>query len=193
MASESDRVRVGLGLGAWLALVVHASHHVRAGHPEEILWICNSALLLVGLAHLLKAPGLNGIGFAWLLMGTPIWIIDLLGGGEVIWSSFLTHLGGLWLGWQGFGRLGLPRGVWWKGALAFAGLFSVSRLLTPPEANVNLAFAVWKGWEETFPSHALYLALIVAYGYGILWITSLLARRRFGSPRAAAAASDGAV
>jgi hypothetical protein len=55
----------------------------------------------------------------------------------------------------------LPRHAWWQAVLAFLALQQVCRWLTPPAANINLAFAVWQGWEARFPSYPAYLAMLV--------------------------------
>ena len=54
-----------------------------------------------------------------------------------------------------------PRGVWWKAWLAIPLLQLICRLTTPAELNVNIAHKVWEGWEQTFPSYPLYLALLL--------------------------------
>ncbi len=54
----------------------------------------------------------------------------------------------------------MPRFSWLAALSGLSGLIGVSRVATPPEANVNLAFAVWKGWETYFPSHFWYMVLL---------------------------------
>jgi len=38
----------------------------------------------------------------------------------------------------------------------------ISRLVTPEKANVNLSFSVWSGWEDIFPSHFLYVVMLLS-------------------------------
>ena len=33
--------------------------------------------------------------------------------------------------------------------------------MTPPAANVNLAFSVWKGWESVFPRYEVYFVVVL--------------------------------
>jgi hypothetical protein len=78
--------------------------------------------------------------------------------------------------------VGLPGGVWWKALLALALLQEVCRWVTPAAANVNLAFAIYPGWERWFPSHLAYrLTLGVLMGAGYFGV-ELGLRRLFSSP-----------
>jgi hypothetical protein len=66
----------------------------------------------------------------------------------------------------GVRRLGLPSGAWWKAVPALIALILFCRLVTPPRANVNVAFAIYPGWEKVFPSHPIYLAVMMGLSAG---------------------------
>ncbi len=104
-------------------------------------------------------------------------VIDLATGGELIPTSFLTHVVGFALGLHGVRRLGFPRGTWWKATLAFVAVWPVTRLLTPRAANVNLAFFVHPGWERLFPVYALYFFAIVALAAGTFSVVERVLHR----------------
>ena len=150
-----------LGIVAFLCYAIHGALHLHRGAPYDLLWGCHIAALLVGTGLLLRNPTLNAIGFLWSCLGLPLWLIDLATGGEFILTSPLTHLGAFILGIIGVRRLGMPRGAAMKALGAFAALWAISRAVTPPAANVNLAFRVHDGWEAYFPSYALYFAMLL--------------------------------
>jgi hypothetical protein len=78
----------------------------------------------------------------------------------------------------------MPRHVWWRATLAFAALQVVCRFVTPPAPNVNVAHAVWAGFESVFPSYPLYVALLLA-----ALAASFLAVEKLGRRLAVASAS----
>lgn len=166
-----------VGVGALLCYAIHAGSHVLAGRPAEALWACHVATLLVGVGALLESSSWVAVGVLWLAFGNPLWILDLLTGGEFLLTSPLTHVGGLLLGLLALRRLPPPGVLWWKAVLAFAALLAVTRLVTPRSANVNLAFAVASGWEKIFPSYPLYLSLLLAAGAATFFVVELGIRR----------------
>lgn len=168
--------------GAALAFyAIHAGQHLVRGHPEDLLWACHLGAVLVGVGILIRSATLNAVGFLWLCMGTALWAIDLSAGGEFIPTSLLTHVGGLAVGGVGVFRLGMPRHAWWKAILAFLILQQLSRWFTSAETNVNLAFGVASGWEDVFPSHLAYLALLVAVGAAAFFGVERAARGLLGT------------
>lgn len=154
------RTEVVLGLVAILSYVVHAWHHVSRGQGENVLWICHLAALAIGIAFLARSPLLNAIGFLWLTVGVPCWLLYLATGGELLVGAVLTHGLGFVLGLVGIRRYGLPAGAWWKAIAALLAVYGLTRAVTSPAENVNLAFAVWPGWESRFPSHVVYIAVL---------------------------------
>lgn len=171
------------GIVATLFYAIHAAYHVAEGHPEDALWACHLATLLVAAGLLLRRPLPAAIGVAWLALGIPLWIADLAGGGAFLPTSLLTHVGGLVLGLHGLSRMGVPAKLWWKALLSLWGLQLVTRAVTPPAANVNLAFRVWDGYERTFPSYRLYLALLWLVAGSTFLMAELGLRRLWPAPR----------
>ena len=150
-----------LGVIALACYATHAAWHLAHHRPDDLLWACHLACVLVGVGLLASSPTLVAIGVSWLSFGLPLWAIDLATGGEFLPTSVLTHVVGFALGILGVRRLGFPRGTWWKAALAFVALWPITRALTERAANVNLAFSVHPGWERVFPVYAVYFAAIV--------------------------------
>src|SRR6185295_17432109 len=149
------------GVAALVCYAIHATFHLVHGRPEDLLWACHLGAAVVGVGLLSSSATINGIGLLFLCMGTPIWLMDLAGGGEFYPTSCFTHLGGLAIGLYGARRLGLPSGTWWKAVVALITLILICRLVTPERANVNVAFAIYAGLEKVFPSHLVYLVIMM--------------------------------
>lgn len=156
-----------LALGCY---AVHGGVHLYRHEPEDLLWACHLGAAFVGVGLLASSALLNGIGTLFLCLGTPLWILDLLEGGEFLPSSCLTHLGGLAIGLYGVRRLGMPRATWWMTTAALVALIVICRFVTSPSANVNVAFAVPHAWEGHFPSHRSYLVTMIGMSSGYFWI-----------------------
>lgn len=173
------------GVAALGCYAVHGTERVLSGAPEDLLWMCHLGTLLIGLGLLgfdrRAGPSLLTIGLCWLSFGTPLWLLDVFAGGELIVTSMLTHVGGPVLGLYGARHLPAPRGVWWRASLALLALQGSCRLVTPPASNVNLSFAVATGWESTFPSFPAYAVMLTALGAVTFCLCELLLRR-FWSP-----------
>lgn len=153
-----------LAVVAFACYAVHASVHLSRGEPYDLLWGCHVAIILVGAGLLWRKPMLNAVGLLWSCFGLPIWAIDLLTGGEFMPTATLTHVGAIAIGVAGVRLLGFPDGVWWKALTGYLGLWLVTRLVTPPASNINLAFNVWPGWESRFPSYPIYFATLLIAG-----------------------------
>jgi hypothetical protein len=169
-----------LGLLALACYAAHAGHHLSQRRPENLLWMCSLASVVIGLGLVLSRPDLNAIGVLWLVVGLPLWLGDVATGGEFLPTSLLTHIGGLAIGIAGLTRMGLPHQVWWKALAAAFVLHLLCRRLTSPAENVNLAFAPWRGWEGLFRSHAVYVAAVAAVMALSFFTAEILLRRLLG-------------
>ena len=157
--------------------LIHAGVLIYSQQAHHIIWSCHLGCLLVGVGLLTAQSWLSSIGFLWLALGVPLWILNVLTSHEFMLTSTFSHLGGLAIAIYGFKFLKMPRFTW---AAATAGLVLLglfSRLVTPDYANVNLAFAVWKGWEETFPSYFWYAVLLITVAIFSFLILELVVRR----------------
>jgi hypothetical protein len=183
MSAVSRKTEIALGLCGLLAYGVHAAYYLPRRQGENLLWFCHLAALGIGVALLMRKPTLNAIGLLWLTVGTPCWFLYLAGGGALLPGAVLTH-SALLLSLLGVRQLGLPRDAWWKAVLALVVVFAVTRLVTPPAANVNLAFAIWPGWERFFPSHLVYLTFLALVSGATFFAVSRGLRRSGLAPAA---------
>jgi hypothetical protein len=155
------RLLHGLALVGWLTLLVHGGGHVLRGTAHDLFWVCNVAPVLLAIGCHLAAATPVAIAALWLSFGTPMWILDLATGANAIPTSFLPHLVCPGAACLAVRELGLPSRAWLRATAALLVLAGLTRLATPPEANVNLAFSVWKGWEALFPRFDVYFAVVV--------------------------------
>lgn len=157
-----------------LIFALHAGNHLLDGHGWEIFWACTFTPLLIGAAALASSARLNAVAMVWLALGNFLWIFDLLSGGAWMWTSTLTHWGGLAVAFALARRLGYPPGSWWRAHLLLLGWQQFTRLFTPPALNINVAFSIHPGSQahfSSFPRYWLFLfvldALIMLAGEGL--------------------------
>lgn len=162
--------------------------------PWDLLWACHIACLWIAAGVARRSGLLAAIGLCWLALGNSLWVLDVSTGGLLILTSILTHVGGLWLGLRAVRRHGFPARSWVFAWLAMLGLVGLTRLTTPRAANVNLAFAVFPGWEKYFSTYPRYFAFLCLLCAGSYWLTERVARsllsRRAPPPVLAMEASD---
>lgn len=149
-----------LGLGPLAFVAIHLALRVRAGHPEDALWMCHVADWLLGVGLLARIPRLRAIGTLWIFWGTPLWLLDVAAGGAFRLTSLGTHLGALAIAFAAARCSVWPVGTWWRALFAVWALLALTRLLVPPEGNLNLAFRVQDGWTAIFPSYPSYFAAV---------------------------------
>ena len=157
--------------------LVHAAALLHAAEPYHIIWSCHLGCLIVGIGLLNRLSWLYAIGFFWLTLGVPLWLLNVLTRHEYMLTSTLSHIGGILIAVYGLRFVKIPRFAW---AAAIAGLVvlgMLTRRVTPPDANVNLAFAVWSGWEDRFPSYFRYVVMLLAIAAFTFWMLEFIVRR----------------
>ena len=150
-----------LALFSFACWFIHGVDLVLRGEVHDLLWLCNVAGALLAVGCWFRRPVLVAIPVLWLSYGTPLWILDMLTGSEIMPTAFLSHLGVLGAGLVALRRIGWPRHAWWQGTVGVALVMLAARMLTPPEFNVSLAFRVWQGWEDIFPDYRVYLVILL--------------------------------
>lgn len=146
-----------LGALAIALYLPHAIWHLTNDGAVELLWVCNLALPLLAIGCFAKSARAVTVAFLFLAFGTPLWLLDVFAGGDWVPTSPLIHIGGLATAVYAVRALGWPKRTWIVASLASAALFGFTRLATPPAANINMVFTVYKGWERYFPNHAVYV------------------------------------
>jgi len=166
-----------LGLLPLAFFVIHGSRYVLAGSPHEILWACTMSNLIIGIGILASAPRVIASALLWLPIGNVLWVYDAIHTKQFLWTSTLTHFGGLVVGLVALRRLGFPRFSFVTGALAGMSLQLVSRFVTPYRANVNVSQFIYPGSESLFPSYSVYFAATWGLWMATFVLVELLCRR----------------
>ncbi len=153
-----------LGTVAGFFFAAHAVVQGMDGKATNLFWACHSGAALIALGLLLQKPWVNACGTLILLVGLPLWAINLVAGGTFYPTSILTHVGGLSYGILGARQMGLPRRSWLAALACLLTLLIASLAFTPPGDNVNLVFKAWGPWARLFGSSTwghLYLLVLL--------------------------------
>ena len=175
--NPSRSALASMGVAACAGYAAHAIYHVINGTPQDMLWTCHLAALLVGAGLLGRWSIVNAAGLMCLLLGLPMWLLYLFSGEPLIPTSLLTHVLAPILGFIGARAIGFPRHAWILALGFVAGIMAVTRFTTPSEANVNLAFGPMTGlslWTVGGAAH--WLLLLVQWALGLVVLQWILAK-----------------
>lgn len=165
------------GILAVCFYVTHAVYWIMHDEPSNLLWACHLGALLVGLGCLFQLSLVISIGLLWLVLGNIFWFMYLFGGGEFIFTSSLTHIGGIIVGLYAIKNREIPEYSWVRAVVALATLQLITRFATAPGENVNLAFRVHEGWENIFPVYSLYILFLLFLATLIFYVSELMLRK----------------
>ena len=162
----------------WLllgALGLHAVGLARTTSLAELLWACHVATLCMAVGVLFRRRAAVATGWLFhLAIGLPAWLVEIVvtrgtfGAARVdAWlfaSSTLVHLlpiavGAMWLRRDGYA---IPLRVTLSAWFIQASLIPLSKPVTPPELNINLAHGVWPALSHTFSRLWLFQAAACA-------------------------------
>lgn len=177
-------MRRWLGLIALGCFAIHATGCLLRGVPGDALWTCHMAVAALAVGLLSGSPRWAGIGCLWIIFGTPMWVLDVAFGAELIPTSLATHVGGFVVALLTVRAAGLEKGSWWAALLSGAALQQVCRWVTDPSRNINASFEVYDRFRPLVSSYAAYLLLLALIAGMLLWGGELLLRRLF--PRSSA-------
>jgi hypothetical protein len=160
-----------LGALACLGYAIHAGYLIHSGNAHDAVWVCHISALVVGVGLIFRSALLNAAGLMCLSVGLPMWLLYLASGEPLMPTSPLTHILGLAIATAGMRQLGLPKRAWLVALSLVAALMVVSRLVTPAEANVNLAFGPMSGlslWTAGGVAHWVFLLTQWALGLAVV-------------------------
>jgi hypothetical protein len=143
------------------------------GEIAHILWVCHISNLLIALGLFLGCAELIRISTLWLIIGAPLWPVDIFRTGVMELTSFGTHYVGLIIGLFVIVRhKGMGKRSWIYALIWFLLLQQVARMFTLAELNINLAHSVYPGWEQFFSGYWQYWIFTVAGSAICLWLFS---------------------
>lgn len=135
-------------------LALHALTKLERGLLGEMLWACHVASLLAGLGMLARQTWLVATGTLFHLgVGIPAYVLDVIVLRNTTVTSVLVHVVPPLLGLRTLRRLqAWPRWTPLAAAALYLCLIPISRWLTEPALNVNLAFEPWAPLATLSPS-----------------------------------------
>jgi hypothetical protein len=182
-----------LGILPLLFFLAQGVHYWRINQLGHMLWMCNIGNLVLALGLFFEKPLLVRVAAIWTIPGLFIWFFYVVLAWGVFFTSTLAHVGGIAVAAFALKTYRMDRNSW-RYAFGWSLIVQlISRFLTAPELNVNLAHAVQPGFEHTFPSYWMFwLALTIATAVW-LWLSGLLWRALWplveATPRAATSVS----
>ncbi len=109
----------------------------------RILWICNISTLIQGFGMLFLRIRWVWIGTMWLIIGLPLWALDVLMN-DLFFTppAIMMHVGCSILGIGFLWKERVIRNSWWQAYVILLVLYVPSRLFVDPALNVNLSSSI---------------------------------------------------
>lgn len=150
-------------------------HYWRISQLGHMLWMCNIGLLVLALGLFFEKPLLVRVPAIGTIPGIFMWFFFYVLTWGVFLSSVLVHVGGLVVAAMALRSYRMDR-YSWRYAFGWCLLVQlISRFLTAPELNVNVAHAIQPGLERTFPSYWIFwltlqiISVVVLWSSGLFW------------------------
>ena len=171
--SRRTRLRL-LGIFPLIFFLAQILHYWPINELGNLFWMCNLGNLLLALGLFLEKPVVIRLAAIWMIPGLFIWILYVVLAWGVFLSSTLAHVGGLAVALVALSQVRMDR-TSWRWAFGWYLVVQVlSRFLTAPALNVNLAHAVQPGWDRTFHSYWEFWLVLTAATIFTLWLSGLL-------------------
>ncbi len=142
---------------------------MNAGTPGHILWMCHITNLILALGLFFGVREFVRISVLWLIIGMPLWALDMARFGIRELTTFGTHIGGLIVGLIAISRVRGGQKSWLYALVFYLVLQLVCRIITPPELNVNTVHSVYRGWEKLFTNYQFFWVVITVLSGVVLW------------------------
>jgi hypothetical protein len=148
-------------------------HYWRVGGMGNLFWMCNIGNLLFAIGLFLNHRELIRAAAIWTIPGLGVWFWYVWLSGSTPFSSTLAHVGGLVVALIVLRRVRMDRLAWLYAFVWYLFVQIVSRAITAPDLNVNVAHHIQSGWESAFVSFWKFwivMTVLVAFG---LWLIGL--------------------
>jgi hypothetical protein len=171
--SPRTRMRL-LGLLPLTFFLAQGVHYWRIDQLGHMLWMCNIGNLLLAMGLFLEKPLVVRLAAIWMIPGLLVWFIYVVLASGVFLTSTLAHVGGLIVAMFALRSYRMDR-IAWRWAFGWYLMVQLlSRFVTPPDLNVNLAHAIQPGWERAFGSYWTFLLTLTIVAAVVLWLSGLL-------------------
>lgn len=167
--NPADRAFRLIGILPLIFFLAQGIHYWRIDQLGHMLWMCNIGNFLLAIGLFLDNRWLMRIAIIWTIPGLMIWFIYVVLAWGIFLTSTLAHVGGLAVGIFVLRKIGMDRRTWLYAFGWYLLVQFLSRLITSPELNVNLAHKIQPGWEQPFGSYwQFWLVLTFVTGF-VLW------------------------
>ena len=161
-----------LGLVPLAIYLVHFHYNWSQGNPGHGLWMCHVSNAVLGLGLLLYIRPMIRLAAIWFVPAIPLWIMDMMRTGQMPAITFVSHLGGLTVSLIALRRVRADRYIWLYGMAVYLLVQQVCRMVTPPELNVNVAHAMYPGWDRLFSAYWQYWIYTTLSAAAVLWVVN---------------------
>ena len=159
-----------LGLFPLAFFFAQANHYWEINELGHMLWMCNIGNLVLAIGLFLNNALLVRVAVIWMFPGLAVWLVYVALAWGMFLSSTLAHVGGMIVGLVAIRRVGMDQTAW-RFALGWYLIVQfLSRLLTPPNLNVNVAHSVEEGWRQTFNAYWKFWVVLTVVTALVLWL-----------------------
>jgi hypothetical protein len=157
--------------------------------------MCNVGNLLLAIGLFLNHKELIRATAIWTVPGLGIWFWYVWLTGSTGLSSTLAHVGGVIVGMFVLTRVRMDRIAWLYAFVWYLFMQLVSRTVTSPEVNANVAHRIQPGWEKAFSSYWKFWLVMTVVVASALWAIGMMLSWiwpvRVSEPGAVATGSSG--
>jgi len=171
--SPRTRLRL-LGLLPLFFFLAQGVHYWRIDQLGHLLWMCNIGNLLLAMGLFLEKPLVVRLAAIWTIPGLLVWFLYVVLAWGVFFTSTLAHVGGIIVAMFALSKYRMDRTAWRWAFGWYLVIQLLSRFITPPELNVNLAHAIQPGWERAFQSYWIFWLTLTLVTIAVLWLSGLL-------------------
>lgn len=163
-----------IGLLPLSFFLAQAIHYGRVGGAGNLLWMCNIGGVLLAAGLFLNHRELIRAAAIWTIPGLGIWIRYVLFEYDFVYSSALAHVGGIVVALIVLRRVRMDRIAWVYAFVWYLFIQVVSRLVTAPVLNTNVAHRIQTGWENAFSSYWKFWVVMTVLVALCLWAIGLV-------------------
>lgn len=163
-----------VGVFPLIFFFAQAVHYWRIDQLGHMLWMCNIGNLILALGLFFEKPVSIRLSAIWMIPGLIVWFVYVVLPWGVFLSSTLAHVGGLAVSMIVLKRYRMDRTAWRYAFGWYLVIQLISRFITPPDLNVNLAHTVAPGWERTFETYWSFWLVLTALTAAVLWISGMI-------------------
>ena len=182
--SRRTRLRP-IGLLPLCFFLAQAINYWQTNELGHLLWMCNVGKLLLAMGLFLDKPVVVRLAAIWMVPGLVVWFVYVVLPWGLFLTSILAHVGGFVVAMFVLTKYRMDRTAWLWALGWYLVVQLLSRFVTPPNLNVNLAHSIQPGVEQTFGSYWLFWLTLTVGTAAVLWLSGLLLEKLFSMRSAA--------